>query len=134
LPSRHHLPFSGVKSTIHKLEGSVTDGTIYVVYPSWDFDVSGGCRLTKDQLVIEVVRGDIGPLLRGEKTPEAVYSFEAAGYRSRGAVIGNGALLSNENLSHLLKACRSLSFNQMLVLEWSLTVQRDMVFHDWIEW
>lgn len=133
LPSSHRLPFSSIGPVIQRFaEGHKVD--MFVVYPSWEFDISGGLLLDELSARLEVVKGDIARLLRGEHSPDASFSHTIHTLSGWLCIQGKESLLGTEDRAVLLRAVRALAAEDHLVLEWTKTTEGRLVFHDCLKY
>jgi hypothetical protein len=132
LPSEHRLQYSEIYGIIRSwVQKQYSD--LFVVYPSWKF-MSAGCVLvTPSNCVIEAVRGELAPLLRGTKSPDASYSCEGAMLLHVSVLFGDPTVLSSADLLVLRQAALRLVTTERVVLEWSKTSEGNILFHDWYE-
>lgn len=105
----------------------------YVVYPSWKFLVSGGCRVEVDRLTIEAIRGELKPLLRGTRNPDVAFSYAGPFYEHHVETVGDASALPEADLNSIKSFCKRLSPHEFISLEWSITDARRLLFHDWYE-
>lgn len=132
LPSRHYLPFAQVGAVVTELGGS-EDRLVFVVYPSWRFDVSGCCLLDGSRLRVEVIQGNIAPLLRGEKNPDGVWASDGPAYLCLHRERGAGDLVSGADRRVLLECARIVEVRTFTVIEWTRTAENELLFHDLLE-
>lgn len=134
LPSKHMLQFSELQSVVYEFSEYITMNVRFVIYPSWEFDVSGCCLMEHGWLTVEAVKGDIAPLLRGQVNPDVVWKSEGPFFQKFDRVRGNNELLSVQDQQVLLVSCRKLNVaSATLVLEWTKTLSGEILFHDWLE-
>jgi hypothetical protein len=133
LPSEHRLKYEELPKVLHMISQKVNVSD-FVVYPSWEFDISGCLLIGPDEIVVEVVVGDIAPLLKGQKTPDAIYSYKGSGDLSLMLIAGEKELLSASDKIILIDAVRQTPFTKYTtVLEWTKTTMGRILFHDLIE-
>lgn len=132
LPSQHHLAYSDVASLLNQL-ASDWPSSRFAVYPSWEYRLSGGCLITPDEIVIEVVEGSLAPLTRGRKNPDASYRFVGPFFSRAVDVTGKRQLLDPKDLGTMVRFCRMPEVRRLLVLEWTRTTRNELFFHDWFE-
>ena len=132
LPSRHCLPFDQVGDTRKKMVDN-TKVDMFVVYPSWKFDISGGLLLDGPLAHLEVVRGDIAGLLRGSRSPDASFSYSIGLLGGWICVQGHEDILSQSDRALFINAVRILSSEDRLLLEWTKTSEGGILFHDCVK-
>ena len=132
LPARHRLDFRSLRDVIKSFMGKVDDHN-FVVYPSWQYDRSGSCHVKIDGVVIEAVIGDIGPLLKGVKSPDTVYTYSGPLFVHMKSVFGEKDILSLSDRVFLLKSCRKVHKDKLIILEWVKTSEKKILFYDWFE-
>ena len=129
LPASHRLPYRQVRVVLESLR-QLTSEHVFVVYPSWEFDISGGLLIDRPMIYVEVVRGDIADLLRGRRSPDAVLSFDSsAGYASE-CLRGDAEILHEADQVVLVRALRALREEDKVVFEWTKTTDGQILFHD----
>ncbi len=133
LPSEHMLGFSELRSVVRDFANRLESNVRFVIYPSWEFDVSGCCLIEHNRLIVEAVKGDIAPLLRGKVNPDVVLESTGPFFQRFGRVRGNNEFLSLQDQRVLLVSCRKLEVASALVLEWTKTLFGEIMFHDWLE-
>ena len=133
LPSKHMLQFSELQSVVHEFSEYLKTDVRFVIYPSWEFDVSGCCLMEHGRLIVEAVKGDIAPLLRGQVNPDVVLESKGPFFQKFFQIRGNSELLSFQDQQVLLVSCRKLEVAATLVLEWTKTLFGEILFHDWLE-
>jgi hypothetical protein len=133
LPSKHMLPFTELKSIVVEFAERLEIDVRFVIYPSWEFDVSGCCLMTNDRITVEAVKGDIAPLLRGQANPDVVLESPSPFFQKFNLVSGRSDLLGVQDQGILIASCRKLEVASTLVLEWSKTLPGAILFHDWLE-
>jgi len=132
LPSKHRLNYKDLPAQLKALSVVLVE-PMFVVYPSWEFVVSGCLLVESGRAFMEVVKGDIAPLLEGRKTPEAVYSCSTPGMSSLTLISGEEGLLSTSDRKTLLNAIRVLSSGSRIVVEWTKTKDSEIFFHDFVQ-
>lgn len=133
LPSKHMLQFTELQTVVREFADRLAANVRFVIYPSWEFDVSGCCLMEHDRLTVEAVKGDIAPLLRGQVNPDVVLSAAGPFFIGFDLIRGRSELLSLQDQRVLLVSCRKLKVAATLVLEWTKTISGDILFHDWLE-
>ena len=133
LPSKHMLQFTELRSVVHDFSKYLETNVRFVIYPSWEFDVSGCCLMENARLTVEAVKGDIAPLLRGQVNPDVVLESAGPFFQRFDRVRGRSELLSLQDQRVLLVSCRKLEVASVLVLEWTKTLFGEILFHDWLE-
>lgn len=133
LPAKHMLRFTEVRDRIRTFMTQHPRIDMYVVYPSWQFVYAGTCKIDSIFCCIEAVQGDIAKLLRGTATPDAIARFDighpyAADFR--GAI---PHLVKPIDAVTLMKACRAVNEPGIVILEWTKTTDRGLLFHDWVQ-
>ncbi|MCH8823494.1 MAG: hypothetical protein IH984_08315 [Planctomycetes bacterium] len=88
--------------------------------------------ITPSHLVVEVIHGDISPLLRGSATPDESFVYKLP------VLLGDASkqrsmILQQEEHALLLRICQRINVRRIVVLEWSRTTEQQMLFHDWLE-
>ncbi len=118
---------------IHRFaEGHKID--MFTIYPSWEFDISGGLLLDGLSACLEVVKGDIAKLLRGKYSPDASFSHTRRTLSGWLCIQGKESLLGTEDRAVLFRAVRALAAEDHLVLEWTKTTEGRLVFHDCLKY
>lgn len=133
LPSKHKLNYQQLPNTLRELHKKAHVSQ-FVIYPSWEFDFSGCFLITSDSTLIEVVTGDIAALLKGQRTPDAIYFCEGPTYYKLTLRAGKEGILSNSQKSLFLKVCRRISTQGFIVIEWTKTTEGKVLFHDLVEY
>lgn len=133
MPSKHMLHFTEIRSVVSGFSKRLKTNVSFVIYPSWEFDVSGCCLMANNRLTVEAVKGDIAPLLRGQTDPDVVLESAGPFYQKFELIRGSSELLSIEDQRTLLVSCRKLEVASTLVLEWTKTLCGKILFHDWLE-
>jgi hypothetical protein len=133
LPAKHMLQFDNIGAVVDGFAAKMEIETQFVIYPSWEFDVSGCCLLENNKLTVEAVKGDIAPLLRGKSDPEVVFEAKGPRYRRLECVSGRCELLSLQDQQFLIFSCRKIEGASTLILEWTKTQAGEILFHDWLE-
>lgn len=132
MPARHRLKFNSLRRTLKSFLKKLYDHS-FVIYPSWQYDRSGSCHVEIDKAFIEVVIGDIGPLLAGKKSPDAVFAYDGPLFIHASLITGNSGILPKSDRALLAKSCRKVSCQNTVVLEWVKTSERRILFYDWFE-
>lgn len=132
LPSKHKLNYQQLPNTLRELHKKAHVSQ-FVIYPSWEFDFSGCFLITSDSTLIEVVTGDIEALLKGQRTPDAIYICEGPAYYKLTLYAGKEGILSHSQKSLFLKVCRRISTKELVVIEWTKTTEGKVLFHDLVE-
>ena len=134
LPSKHMLRFTALRSVVSEFTKRLESNVRFVIYPSWEFDISGCCLIEHNRLTVEAVKGDIAPLLKGQVNPDVVLESTGPFFQRFDRVRGHSELLSLQDQRVLLVACRKLEVaSTTLVLEWTKTLLGEILFHDWLE-
>ena len=134
LPSEHMLQFTEIRSVIRGFLKRLETKVRFVIYPSWEFDISGCCLMGYNHLTVEAVKGDIAPLLRGQSRPGCCFGIGGSSFQSFDLVRGCRELLSIQDQQVLIVSCRKLKFTfSTIVLEWTKTLCGEILFHDWLE-
>ena len=133
LPSKHRLNYEQLPNTLRELHKK-SHVSQFVIYPSWEFDFSGCFLITSDSTLIEVVNGDIEALLKGKRTPDAIYFCEGPAYYQLTLREGKEGILSNPQIMLFLKVCRRISTQGLIVIEWTKTTEGKVLFHDLVEY
>jgi hypothetical protein len=116
LPARHRLRFSLLCEAVSSFSSQVADRS-FVIYPSWEYNVSGSCQVSIENFIFEIVIGDIAPVLRGKKSPDAVCIFDGPYYSYPIFVKGEKDILSRPDLELLLKSCKKVVSERLIILE-----------------
>jgi hypothetical protein len=133
LPSKHMQQFTNLSSVVSELQDQLEIQVRFVIYPSWNFDVSGCCLIEYGRLTIEAVKGDIAPLLKGKVTPDVVLESEGPFFQKLRVIQGGQKLLSLQDQQFLIFSCRKIETDYTTVIEWTKTIDGQILFHDWIE-
>lgn len=133
LPASHCLPFPSIGSVIQRLSKNHKID-MFVIYPSWKFDISGGLLLDGPSSRLEVVKGDIAMLLRGKRSPDASFSHTAPALSGWLCVQGKESVLGAEDRAVLLRATKVLAAEDHLLFEWTKTTEGRLVFHDCLKY
>jgi len=133
LPSKHMLRFTELRSVVRGFAKRLETNVRFAIYPSWKSDVSGCCLMEHDRLMVEAVKGDIAPLLRGQVNPDVVLESVGHLFQRFNCVRGHSELLNLQDQRVLLVSCRKLEVTSTLVLEWTKTLFGKILFHDWLE-
>jgi len=135
LVSTHYEPYGVLPVKMYALARTMTESFQFVVYPSWQFVASGGCHVSVDRLVIEVVRGSIASLLEGHRTPDLFLLYEGPLFSHLRDQVGDITILPAERLATLRSCSRRVWTTGLLtvVLEWSWCDDGRILFHDWVE-
>lgn len=131
IPSKHNVMYEAVKSCIDEMY-RVSGYIDYVVYPSWRFNTSGCLMIDNPIAVLEVVFGDISPLLRGSKNPDISVFDNSIRFISKLAECRENCRMDRIIIHHISSAFRVLNefgINRVN-LEWTLTFDREFFFHD----
>ncbi len=133
LKSKHHIPFNKIPFEVNLFEIGNLTGFFFVIYPSWRFSISGGCHVSPFRLIIEVVIGNIAPLLKGEVNPDAVMTFEGPYYSKLLKKNDPQNIFSKDDQFIILNSIRKIPAPKDVTLEWSKTTDRKILFHDWVQ-
>jgi hypothetical protein len=105
----------------------------FVIYPSWEFDISGCLMIAAYAVILEAVRGDIAPLLQGKSTPDSVYySREFANLRFQ-LEHGETDIIVDQEKAFFQSICRALPLDRHSLFEWTKTSEGKILFHDLFE-
>jgi hypothetical protein len=129
----HYLEYSEVRHTLADFRRRLSPNHKFVVYPSWYFEYAGCCHLTPTERIVELVRGDIAPLLAGTKNPEATYSVSPPDPGKLTLVRGDERIASAQDLRIIASSMERIAVSKLVVLEWSKTSRGALYFHDWLE-
>jgi hypothetical protein len=129
LPAKHRIEYSGLPEILNDFKNKIVS-PIFVVYPSWDFEISGCTQLTNNQLLIEIMKGDIAPLLRGDACPEYIFRCEGPFFNNLETIKGNINILTNYEVKIFLNLPKKININNFVVLEWTRTSEKKLLFHD----
>jgi hypothetical protein len=132
LPSKHRLDYEQLPSTLQILQKE-TGISHFVVYPSWEFEFSGSFLLTPECAYIEVVVGDIEPLLKGQQIPDVTYYGQGPYYTHLTLIAGKQEILCSSEKVLFLRVCRRIMIQRFTVLEWTKTTEGEVLFHDFLE-
>ena len=130
LPSRHYITYAEalLMNRIWIRETHMAT----VSYPSWRFICSGCCLLTPALLTVEAVSGSPAGLLAGTKTPELVAQFDRFSHQ-RYLMQGSPAVIPDGLLERIVSYSGAIDVNTEVTVEWSITHNGRLVFHDWVQ-
>lgn len=131
MPSIHHVDFADVRSAMTALEDACrTDA--FVVYPSWEPIYSGSCYYTRDGGGVELVNGEIGPLLNGRVLPDIIVDLEPPLFIRRTVKRGDTSGLPKELIGRLGSSMRTAAnFASSATMEWVWADRGGLMFYDW---
>ena len=132
LPCKNKIDYKQVVYFWKKFNDE-TGNDQYIIYPSWEFKFSGGMILTFNELVVEVINGNIASLLEGIKTPDSVYYSTGPYFNTLIHKRGDEDLISLYFKKIFLRTGNKIFVNNYTVLEWSITSQGNIYFHDLVE-
>lgn len=134
LPAEHMLKYDQIRAVVTDFKRRLPQDVHFVVYPSWRFLYAGGCHITPTRLTIEVVEGDIAPLLRGTRSPDLIIQYDRSSLQRVSAVEGRADLIEADVEKAIVRSCRWINPSNLVVLEWSRTDAFGLLFHDWFEY
>lgn len=133
LPSVHWLPFEELAAAIEGTAFECYQGEVFVVYPSWHSLFGGVCDITVGHLEIEAVKGDIGPLLRGERSPDARWVWNGPYYGVVEMAYDPLRLGPDDMVKAIAGLMRRVEVTKETLIEWTETTESVLYFHDWLE-
>lgn len=130
LPFANMAPWDRIADIVRDF---LTDGRgplVFIVYPSWQFKVSGCILVAGDTIHLEVVAGSLAKLTSGRSDPEARLAF------SRWAPYACSLRTDAKGLAQLGHAGLFREYFEVLSLydglaEWTRTQQGELFFHQW---
>ncbi len=130
LPFYNLLKWEEINNYLNYIEKTYCDDITYIIYPSWSFHSSGTVLVTKYEIIIESVFGSIAKLTDGKMDPDMILiNSRYTPYRNMRRD-NNMRYMFKSSINRLYRYYDIISLYES-VLEWSLTVENKLYFHQW---
>lgn len=116
------LPLKKVKKKVDEFQEQLKDRGLFVVYPSWRWQMGGTLLIEKDRQIVEAIKGEIVDLAR-HGINQSCYIFK----KGRLIEVTGKRLLDKKVLIQIKKAIKVL--NKDTYLEWAVTTQGKFIFY-----
>jgi hypothetical protein len=127
LPHANWLKKEEILNAIENFKKKIKEEATFIVYPSWEFVKGANIMFTKNEIIIEAVKGRLHKLLYGG-SPDLNIVFSRTKPPVELVWQGDKGVISDSEYKHLLELNEKVFGNK--IFQWSHTTNGKYLFHD----
>ncbi len=130
LPFLNKLNWNDIPNVIREISKRFTEPFVFIIYPSWEFKVSGTVLHIDNHITIEAVRGSIGKLTSGNAIPEGIITFFDFAPYLKTSSFGDLTIVRKGD-RNIFRGYFEIFCLYKSILEWTRTKNNELFFHQW---